>query len=154
MFLKALRSRVSKENGCSFRWRPSSFEEEIIKQSWAIFLLGLLWGILQTWRLDIEQKWNKKDFFGETLLLNREIWIYYFVVGVNNFQKSFTSWLSERPYIAEMVENGIRVWEEMTFFSLTMTLPAWCPPSIFYILLLFWINLLKCPILLRKLSKE
>jgi len=44
--------------------------------------------------------------------------------GVNNFQKSFTSWLAERPYIAEMVENGIRVWEEMTFFSLTMTLPA------------------------------
>jgi len=44
--------------------------------------------------------------------------------GVNKFEKSFTAWLSERPYIAEMVENGIRVWEEMTFFSLNMTLPA------------------------------
>jgi len=44
--------------------------------------------------------------------------------GVNNFQKTFVSWLSERSYIAEMVENGIRVWEEMTFFSLNMTLPA------------------------------
>jgi len=44
--------------------------------------------------------------------------------GVNNFEKSFASWLSERPFIAEMVENGIRVWEEMTFFSLNMTLPA------------------------------
>ena len=45
--------------------------------------------------------------------------------GVNNFQKTFVSWLSERSYIAEMVENGSRVWEEMTFFSLNMTLPAW-----------------------------
>ena len=44
--------------------------------------------------------------------------------GVNNFEKTFVSWLSERSYIAEMVENGIRVWEEMTFFSLNMTLPA------------------------------
>ena len=44
--------------------------------------------------------------------------------GVNNFQKTFVSWLGERSYIAEMVENGIRVWEEMTFFSLNMTLPA------------------------------
>ena len=46
------------------------------------------------------------------------------VPGVNNFEKSFASWLSERAFIAEMVENGIRVWEEMTFFSLNMTLPA------------------------------
>jgi len=44
--------------------------------------------------------------------------------GTTNFQKSFTSWLGERSFLEEMVENGIKVWEEMTFFSLNMTLPA------------------------------
>ena len=48
----------------------------------------------------------------------------FYCLGVNNFSKSFASWLSERAYISEMVENGIKVWEEMTFFSLNMTLPA------------------------------
>merc|ERR1711902_360795 len=44
--------------------------------------------------------------------------------GPTNFQKSFVSWLGERSFLEEMVENGIKVWEEMTFFSLNMTLPA------------------------------
>jgi len=44
--------------------------------------------------------------------------------GPSKFKNSFASWLAERSAIAEMVENGIRVWEQMTFFSLTMTLPA------------------------------
>lgn len=44
--------------------------------------------------------------------------------GPTKFKNSFASWLAERGYIADMVENGIRVWEQMTFFSLQMTLPA------------------------------
>jgi len=44
--------------------------------------------------------------------------------GPGKFQKSFVSWLEERKEIAEMVDKGIRVWEEMTFFSLNMSLPA------------------------------
>eukprot|EP00092_Neocalanus_flemingeri_P032118 GFUD01034909.1.p1 GENE.GFUD01034909.1~~GFUD01034909.1.p1 ORF type:complete len:276 (+),score=85.84 GFUD01034909.1:166-993(+) len=44
--------------------------------------------------------------------------------GTTNFKNSFASWLAERSFIADMVENGIRVWEQMTFFSLSMTLPA------------------------------
>jgi len=44
--------------------------------------------------------------------------------GPGKFKKSFVSWLEERKEIAEMVEKGIRVWEEMTFFSLNMSLPA------------------------------
>jgi len=44
--------------------------------------------------------------------------------GPENFKNSFASWLGERAAIADMVENGIRVWEQMTFFSLSMTLPA------------------------------
>jgi len=44
--------------------------------------------------------------------------------GPANFQKTFASWLGERSFLEEMVENGIKVWEEMTFFSLNMTLPA------------------------------
>ena len=46
------------------------------------------------------------------------------ISGPTNFQKSFASWLGERSFLEEMVENGIKVWEEMTFFSLNMTLPA------------------------------
>jgi len=46
------------------------------------------------------------------------------IEGPTNFQKSFVSWLAERSFLEEMVENGIKVWEEMTFFSLNMTLPA------------------------------
>jgi len=44
--------------------------------------------------------------------------------GPELFQKTFVSWLEERKELADMVEKGIRVWEEMTFFSLNMTLPA------------------------------
>jgi len=44
--------------------------------------------------------------------------------GPTNFKNTFASWLAERGSIADMVENGIRVWEQMTFFSLSMTLPA------------------------------
>lgn len=44
--------------------------------------------------------------------------------GPDNFSKSFVSWLDERKELADMVEKGIRVWEEMTFFSLNMSLPA------------------------------
>jgi len=44
--------------------------------------------------------------------------------GPTKFKNSFSSWLAERSFIADMVENGIRVWEQMTFFSLSMTLPA------------------------------
>merc|ERR1712168_917748 len=44
--------------------------------------------------------------------------------GPTNFKNTFASWLAERAPIADMVENGIRVWEQMTFFSLSMTLPA------------------------------
>jgi len=44
--------------------------------------------------------------------------------GPTQFKNSFASWLAERSFIADMVENGIRVWEQMTFFSLSMTLPA------------------------------
>ena len=46
------------------------------------------------------------------------------ISGPTNFQKTFASWLGERSFLEEMVENGIKVWEEMTFFSLNMTLPA------------------------------
>ena len=34
------------------------------------------------------------------------------------------AWLEERKEIADMVEKGIRVWEEITFFSINMTTPA------------------------------
>jgi hypothetical protein len=44
--------------------------------------------------------------------------------GPENFPKSFVSWLDDRKEIADMVVKGIRVWEEMTFFSLNMSLPA------------------------------
>lgn len=46
------------------------------------------------------------------------------IEGPTNFKNTFASWLAERGCIADMVENGIRVWEQMTFFSLSMTLPA------------------------------
>ena len=48
----------------------------------------------------------------------------YLLPGPELFQKTFVSWLEERKELADMVEKGIRVWEEMTFFSLNMTLPA------------------------------
>ena len=44
--------------------------------------------------------------------------------GEAGFKTSFASWVKERPFLDEMVENGVRVWEQMTFFSLNMTLPA------------------------------
>merc|ERR1712112_765753 len=44
--------------------------------------------------------------------------------GPEKFTKSFVSWLEERKELENMVEKGIRVWEQITFFSLTMTVPA------------------------------
>jgi len=44
--------------------------------------------------------------------------------GPEKFMKSFVSWLEERKELEDMVEKGIRVWEQITFFSLTMTVPA------------------------------
>merc|ERR1711962_1987398 len=44
--------------------------------------------------------------------------------GPEKFTKSFVSWLEERKELEDMVEKGIRVWEQITFFSLTMTVPA------------------------------
>jgi hypothetical protein len=44
--------------------------------------------------------------------------------GPGHFQKTFVCWLEERKEIADMVARGIRVWEEITFFSLNMSTPA------------------------------
>ena len=44
--------------------------------------------------------------------------------GPELFKKSFVAWLDEKKDIADMVEKGIRVWEEITFFSLNMSTPA------------------------------
>jgi len=44
--------------------------------------------------------------------------------GPELFKKTFVAWLEERKEIADMVEKGIRVWEEITFFSINMTTPA------------------------------
>merc|ERR1712066_936941 len=41
--------------------------------------------------------------------------------GPELFKKSFVAWLDEKKDIADMVEKGIRVWEEITFFSLNMS---------------------------------
>merc|ERR1711962_1747659 len=39
--------------------------------------------------------------------------------GPEKFTKSFVSWLEERKELEDIVEKGIRVWEQITFFSLT-----------------------------------
>jgi len=44
--------------------------------------------------------------------------------GPELFKKPFVAWLDEKKDIADMVEKGIRVWEEITFFSLNMSTPA------------------------------
>lgn len=44
--------------------------------------------------------------------------------GPEKFPQTFVSWLEERKEISDMVMKGIRVWEEMTFFSLNMSQPA------------------------------
>jgi len=38
--------------------------------------------------------------------------------GEKAYSKKFTEWLQERPFLAEMIQNGIRFWEDMTFFQL------------------------------------
>jgi len=44
--------------------------------------------------------------------------------GPQGFSTPWSSWLGERPFLLEMVEAGVRVWKEITFFSLNMSQPA------------------------------
>lgn len=65
--------------------------------------------------------------------LLRSLEIYFYLVcfgsylrteGPGGFKTNFVTWVQERPFLPDMVETGIKVWEEITFFSLSMSLPA------------------------------
>jgi len=38
--------------------------------------------------------------------------------GDEDFSKTFTTWFQEKPFISSLIQNGIRCWEDMTFFLL------------------------------------
>jgi len=44
--------------------------------------------------------------------------------GEDGFKTNFTNWTKENVFISDMIEHGIRMWKDMTFFSL-----AYAPSS-------------------------